>query len=449
VAVEGVYLPSFRWLDYTDKGFDALVDAAMAAYDAKEGKGTSAQRRLDRRITARYLLAALAAQGPYGDAVGIPRDYRSAKIKLPDGLTKLKEVPESCGETLDMLIAEGWVCHPIGANPTSSHPNFKSGKGKIAFVKLKSGENAGQPGGYCLSLKSWELLQAKGFKVSNCLPNMDRVIAAQHRVEGDKAKGTKRIKTRVELLRHRELKKWQRQIIDHAKIMNGLRFALRHQEQPDEELPSPNFYLDRVFNDAKYQHGGRFYSIAGEMKKENRPNITIEGLPLESLDYKSLHPRLGFALVGVDCSEGDIYQLEGHKREHVKSVITAAINAKSPSGYVYSVAKEILPEGGNAHDILKAFKAQYPAIQKIISSGLWPWMQRAEARAVEVFLEGFIAEGRPLFPVHDGYHFLAQDRVLFERLRPKAEDAIYAELFRVKEIIKTYPNRQRLRLPMD
>jgi hypothetical protein len=360
---------------------------------------------------------------------------------LPTGLVELSNVPKSCGETLDELIASGWILRPIKDNQHGSHSDFVTGKGTVAYAKTPSRELPhAQPAGYCLSLKSWELLQAKGFKVSNCLPVKDRVIAAQYRT----GEGAKTIKTYVNLPKHKELKKWQKQIIDHAKIMNSLRFAL-----VDEELPSPTFYLRRVFNDTNYEHGGRFYSIAGGKPKGDRPKITINGLPLESLDYKSLHPRLGFALVGEACPEGDIYQLGGHKREHVKLVVTAAMNSKFESGYVGSVAEEIKAEGGNALAILEAFKVEYPPIREIIGAGLWPWMQRAEARAVEVFLEGFISEGRPLIPVHDGYNFLAQDRALFKDLRPKAEEAIFAELFGAKEIIETYPNRQRLRLPMD
>lgn len=63
-----------------------------------------------------------------------------------------------------------------------------------------------------------------------------------------------------------------------------------------------------------------------------------------------------------------------------------------------------------------------------MGKGMANSLQRVDSRAAEVFIEGFVAKGRPLLPVHDGFYFVREDLELFERLRPSAEKAVFDEL---------------------
>ena len=68
--------------------------------------------------------------------------------------------------------------------------------------------------------------------------------------------------------------------------------------------------LHRVFNDGRWDHGGRLYGGHWEYApKARRKLLTINGEPTAELDFKALHPRLLYGRLGLEMAS-DPYELE-------------------------------------------------------------------------------------------------------------------------------------------
>jgi hypothetical protein len=405
----------FRWFSSGDAAMAHLCALALEPYLSKVGKGTKLQDKIDREYATKKLLHCLAAAGPKGLAVAIALKVRP---------TSLSRYPRGHRKALEALIADGLVFYDTLANRTGSWHKYQASEGKMSAPTNKP--MVATAGTYRLSTKAWRLLGEKGFNASSLMPDAERCVIVKTRGQSE-PNGSECIDEdddRVILPPHHpQLSKWIEQLRDHSAIIR--RFHLTLHGVP---IPAIEFDLRRIFNGADYRGGGRFYSNFVQMPGIERSRVLVDNQPLASLDYRALYPRLSLALIGMASPLGDLYEIEGHNRDHVKLIWTSAIGANNKSGASRKANQRVKSEGGDGKAILEAIKAKFPGIEAVLGRGLSLLFQRVEARALEVFLGSFNEQGRPLLPVHDGYYFLDADRSLFESLRPLAEAALFAEL---------------------
>ena len=167
--------------------------------------------------------------------------------------------------------------------------------------------------------------------------------------------------------------------------------------------------LHRVFNNGTFEDGGRFYggwwqSIPSRL----RPFITINGKPTVELDYSTMHPRMLYAHIGMECP-ADPYNVgfNSDRRDLVKKAFNALINA---SGRIQPFNN---PEDGPVFDedeigmswnkFLDHIKSYHPKLKDLFGTGIGLKFQRKDSDIAEATMLHFTKRNIPILPVHDSF----------------------------------------------
>ena len=167
--------------------------------------------------------------------------------------------------------------------------------------------------------------------------------------------------------------------------------------------------LHRVFNNGIFEDGGRFYggwwqSIPSRL----RPFITIDGKPTVELDYSTMHPRMLYSHIGMECPE-DPYNVgfNSDRRDLVKKAFNALINA---SGRIQQFNN---PEDGPVFDeddigmswkkFLDHIKSYHPKLKDLFGTGIGLKFQRIDSDIAEATMLHFTKRNIPILPVHDSF----------------------------------------------
>lgn len=173
--------------------------------------------------------------------------------------------------------------------------------------------------------------------------------------------------------------------------------------------------LYRVFNDGRWDRGGRFYGGWQNLPKAERAKITIDGEPVVELDFKAMHPRLAYHLSGLGLpSEVDPYAIPGLPpgvtRDHVKVAFNQLL-ASRPGGRIRRPDDATIPRNVPWPKVLKAVADHHAPI-----AGRWFRQARAldlqwvDSEVAERVLGYFTAAiRRPVLPVHDSFIVAASD----------------------------------------
>ena len=167
--------------------------------------------------------------------------------------------------------------------------------------------------------------------------------------------------------------------------------------------------LYRVFNDGRFDRGGRFYGgWWQEVPSEYRSFITIDGAPTIEADYSAIHPRLLYAREGLDCP-GDPYDLglDPRHREQVKTALNALINA-GPGGIAQPKGYDPEAIGITHKELIDRVREHHEPISKYFYSGIGLELQFADSCMAERVIWHFADKGLPCLPIHDS--FLVQQR---------------------------------------
>lgn len=167
--------------------------------------------------------------------------------------------------------------------------------------------------------------------------------------------------------------------------------------------------LYRVFNDGRFDRGGRFYGgwWIG-MSKADRAAITIDGEPVVELDFKAFYPRLCYDLEGVrldlDVDPYEVPALNGRVDRKVLKVALNQLIAVGPEVAPRKPSGTTLPRRMSYRALLNALETQHTAIL--------PWLRKARALELQR-IDSEIAEGvllhmtttraRPVLPIHDSF----------------------------------------------
>lgn len=175
-------------------------------------------------------------------------------------------------------------------------------------------------------------------------------------------------------------------------------------------------FLYRVFNEGRWDRGGRFYGGWWQgLRKADRARITIDGEPVVELDFKAMHARLAYHLSGLELPlEVDPYAVPGLPagvtRDHVKRCFNQLV-AIGPDTLVRQPPEVDLPRKGLWPRVWRAVEHHHAAIAPAwFRQARALDLQRIDSEIAERVLGYFTtAMGRPILPVHDSFIVAAAD----------------------------------------
>lgn len=186
---------------------------------------------------------------------------------------------------------------------------------------------------------------------------------------------------------------------------------ISHQDDSDRlPVTRRSTLLYRVFNNGRWDHGGRFYGGWWQLlAKADRARITINGEATIELDFKSLHPRLCYQLAGAPLPpDADPYWLPGmetpERRELVKRALNQLINApprvrlRAPPGM-----RERLPRRLSYKRLLTQIEAAHQPIDAWFRSGRGVELQAIDSGIAAAVMGHLRHRGICCLPVHDSF----------------------------------------------
>jgi hypothetical protein len=187
--------------------------------------------------------------------------------------------------------------------------------------------------------------------------------------------------------------------------------------------------VKRVFNADDF--GGRFYNgFWMNMPKEDRKKLKINNEEVCELDYSALHPRIAYALKGIQVNE-DPYTIEGCDRAEVKKAFLVLFNCESPEHAINTMRSESHIK--NAKPLLQKIEQKHEAISDYFyTPSFGMYLQRNDAWLAENIINRLTNKGIACLPVHDS--FIVAKKYKSE-LRSAMEDIFY-NTFSIKPIIK-------------
>jgi hypothetical protein len=168
--------------------------------------------------------------------------------------------------------------------------------------------------------------------------------------------------------------------------------------------------LYRVFNNGRWDHGGRFYGGWWQMlSKADRQRLLIDGEETIELDFKALHPRQCYHLSGQPLGRDvDPYLLPGLMGEGIRPLVKVAFNQllnMAKPGYPKAPleARQVLPKGTSYRDLIDAIEQNHKPIAGWFRQGRGLALQRIDSDIVDRVTGYLIHRGICCLPVHDSF----------------------------------------------
>jgi hypothetical protein len=167
--------------------------------------------------------------------------------------------------------------------------------------------------------------------------------------------------------------------------------------------------LYRIFNDGRFDRGGRFYGGWWQsLGKCERANVHIDGEKIVELDFSGMHPRLCYALSGRPLeTEVDPYAVPGFERDNLRELVKrgfgqllngTAKTARPPAG-----CKDQLPKGASWKQLLAAIEGHHHEMRDWLRVRRGLELQALDAAIAEQVLTFLAHQGIPCLPVHDSF----------------------------------------------
>ena len=223
-------------------------------------------------------------------------------------------------------------------------------------------------------------------------------------IDFEKTDLTNAMESKITRINNNLLNHWADIAIPHEDLI-----ALKDKGVFLEETLYRRRKLHRVFNNSTFEDGGRFYGGWWQgIPSRLRPFITINGKETVELDYSSIHPRMLYAHIGMECPD-DPYDvgLDPKYRDLIKKAFNALINA---SGRIQQFNN---PEDGPVFDedeigmswneFLKHIKSYHPKLKGLFGTGIGLKFQRIDSDIAEATMLHFARQNIPVLPVHDSF----------------------------------------------
>jgi len=188
------------------------------------------------------------------------------------------------------------------------------------------------------------------------------------------------------------------------------------EDNPDDYRPLmlSKRSLYRVFNDAEFRTGGRFYGgWWQEIPSKFRDRITIDGKRTVQLDYSGLHPHFLYHERGLELKD-DPYQVslipsknaddtEGF-RKLIKQCLNAMLNADRPMQRAPR-GSQLSHWGVTWKQIVEAIMEHHPDIEDQFFTGAGLGLQRIDSDLCEAVMLAMMKRSSEIIvlPVHDSF----------------------------------------------
>ena len=219
------------------------------------------------------------------------------------------------------------------------------------------------------------------------------------------------------------------------RVLNGINLINTSHNILDKDGVILDNLYSRIFNNGKFDQGGRFYG-AGVLNIENkmsndRLRITIDGEPICEIDYSGIHIQLLAILLDVEVDNENIIDIyltplpllyrNIENRNLIKTSINTMINSTSLRDAVGSIQHNVMnvsPEGTycfkTANDVVIAINDTFPELKEAFcnpsSTGLL--LQNIESNIAHSILNVFVEAEMPCLVIHDSFIVRQRDAEL-------------------------------------
>ena len=215
----------------------------------------------------------------------------------------------------------------------------------------------------------------------------------------------------------------------------------RNEQGKLQHLDFNDKQLRRIFNNASFEQGGRFYGgFWQQIPKEYRFLITIDGNRTMQYDYSGMHFAIMYAKKALPMPDGDAYQLEGYDRSlrsEIKKAFNIIINCETVPKAIATIHKEITKGKlsgalGNGEQLLRAFKDKHPLIEEFIASGEGIKLQFIDSQIAELILLKGLDSDVCILPIHDGFITATNNEQLLIQWMEEAYQAVMGTTIAIK-----------------
>lgn len=172
-----------------------------------------------------------------------------------------------------------------------------------------------------------------------------------------------------------------------------------------EGLDLSDRYLKRIFNNGRFDEGGRLYggfwqrvSAGGRLA-----HLLIDGERVASVDFSQSAVRQAYARVGHPVPEGDLYDLPGLAgyRTETKQILNALLARDAPASRFPKHTRGRMPKTWKFSRVLEHIKRAHPPLVPLFGTGLGLRFMHQESEVVVRVLLTLIDRGVVALPVHD------------------------------------------------
>ena len=203
-----------------------------------------------------------------------------------------------------------------------------------------------------------------------------------------------------------------------------------------EEMYASSSKYHRVFNNSRFDHGGRFYGHWSQhIESHERIFISIDDMFTVELDYSCLHISMLYGLEEMTPPPGDQYSLPGISasyRKVIKVAVNIALNANTARSAMSAIRDEMhkfcdetdLPFI-RPKILLRAIFAKHQAIKKYFCSGYGLRLQFLDSMIAEKIMLTLGEEGIGCLCIHDS--FIVADK--YEAILRDLMEEFFCEMF--------------------
>lgn len=174
--------------------------------------------------------------------------------------------------------------------------------------------------------------------------------------------------------------------------------------------------LYRVFNNSKFNLGGRFYGADHQrLNQSDRSLIKINGNKTSEIDFRGLHLNMLYNFEGIDFEKDpySINNLNPELRPLIKLVSLIGINALTPKSGIDAFNFEMFKDyelyqiqkkyNLKTRELFAQFENTHPQISKYFRSGYGIKLQFIDSLIAEEILKHFTRQGKPCLCIHDSF----------------------------------------------
>jgi hypothetical protein len=203
--------------------------------------------------------------------------------------------------------------------------------------------------------------------------------------------------------------------VELAQLRNEMReMATELQPRRWRRPTQPEYFrcrLHRVFNDERWDHGGRFYGgWWQQLPSRWRTHLGINGHPTIELDYAGFAVRAIYHQRGIDYRDDpyDLAELRAltepvNCRSHVKALLQAMINCPAGKSLSHVRIGSPLPKRASRSKLTAWLRTKHAGIADVFNSREGLRLQHLESTIAEAIMLAGKDNNICVLPIHDSF----------------------------------------------